>query len=284
MYRFFATLDRRWVFLLMLLAVAVPILIGLRFPEEPSPMAQRVGKTIEDLPPGSVVLMALDYDPSAQGELQPMASAFTRHAAENGHRLIFMTLWPQGGPMVGRSVRLIENEYPDYQYGRDYVNLGYRPGNEGVIKVIVNDLRKLFANDVLGNDLDELPLTRNLQSVREVDLIINVSAGDPGAKQWVQFAATPFDIPMVAGTTGPQAPDLLPDIANQLIGMLGAIKGAAEYEQVLLNYHERLRANDNTQIALRRMGAQTVAHVLMVLLIVAGNVIFFIGRARGVAR
>jgi hypothetical protein len=284
MYRFFASLDRRWIFLLMLLAVAVPILIGLRFPEEPSPMSERVGKTIEDLPPGSVVLMSLDYDPSAQGELQPMASAFTRHAAENGHRLVFMTLWPQGGPMVERSVRLIESEYPDYEYGRDYVNLGYRPGNEGVIKVIVNDLRKLFANDVLNTDLDKLPLTRNLESVREVDLIINVSAGDPGAKQWVQFAATPFNIPMVAGTTGPQAPDLLPYFPNQLAGMLAAIKGAAEYEQVLLNYHEHLRENENTQVGLRRMGAQTVAHVLMVLLIAAGNVIYFVGRSRGLAR
>ena len=51
-------LDRRWIFLLMLLAVAVPVLVGLRFPEEPSPMVRNVFAAIDDLPERSRILMA----------------------------------------------------------------------------------------------------------------------------------------------------------------------------------------------------------------------------------
>lgn len=280
MYEFFAHLDRRWIFLLMMLAVAIPILLGWRFPEEPSPMSRNVFQTIDDLEEGSVILMAFDYDPGSQGELQPMASAFVRHAAKKKHKMIFLTLWPQGGPMIQRGTRILETEFPDYKYGKDYVNLNFRPGNEGVIKVIVTNLRKLFANDAYGTDLDRLPLTANMKNIQSVDLIVNVSAGDPGSKQWVQYAATPFDIPMVAGTTGVQAPSLYPYIPEQLDGVLGAIKAAAEYEQILIEEYPEFKDNENAQDGLRRMGPQLVAHSLMIVLIIAGNIIFFIGKKK----
>lgn len=280
MYEFFARLDRRWIFLLMMLAVAIPILLSWRFPEEPSPMVHTVFEAIDDLEEGSVLLMAFDYDPGSQGELQPMASAFVRHAARKKHKMVFMTLWPQGGPMLQRGTRILETEFPEYEYGKDYVNLNFRPGNEGVIKVIVTNLRKLFANDAYGTDLDQLPLTANMKNIQSVDLIVNVSAGDPGSKQWVQYAATPFDIPMVAGTTGVQAPSLYPYIPEQLDGVLGAIKAAAEYEQILIEEYPEFKDNENAQDGLRRMGPQLVAHSLMIVLIIVGNIIFFIGKKR----
>jgi hypothetical protein len=284
MYQFLKNLDRRWVFLLMGLAVLLPILLGLRFPEEPSPMVRQVFDVIQNAEQGSTVLMAWDYDPGSQGELQPMASAFTRHCAERHHKMIFVTLWPQGGPMIERSIRILKEEYPDYKYGVDYVNLGYRPGLEGVIKVAVSDMKELFTSDAYGTSLDELPLTKGMKNIQNVDLLVNVSAGDPGTKQWVQYAATPYNITMVAGATGVQAPALYPYIPDQMKGVLGAIKAAAEYEQTLIEAYPKFKDNPNAKEGLRRMGPQLIAHGLMIVLIVVGNVIFFIGRSRGTDR
>jgi hypothetical protein len=162
------------------------------------------------------------------------------------------------------------------------VNLGFRPGSEGVIKVVVTDLKKLYANDVDGTDLNELPLTANLKNIQSMDLIINVSAGTPGAKEWVQYAATPFDIKMVAGVTGVGYTPLVPYVPNQLAGILGAIKAAAEYEEAVLLEYPELRENPATQEGLRKMGPQLVAHMLVIGLIIGGNVIFFTDRRRGV--
>ena len=50
----------------------------------------------------------LDFDPSAEGELQPMANAFVRHCAEKKHKLYFLTIWPQGVGMIQRQISIIE--------------------------------------------------------------------------------------------------------------------------------------------------------------------------------
>ena len=279
----FRNLDRRWIFLAMGLSIAIPMLMGVVFPEQPSQEVLDVFATVEGLADGSRVLMAYDYDPASKGELEPMAAAFVRHCAEKKHKLFFITLWPAAVPMLQKNIAILNREYPEYTYGEDYVNLGFRPGSEGVIKVVVTDLKKLYANDVDGTDLNELPLTTNLKNIQSMDLIINVSAGTPGAKEWVQYASTPFDIKMVAGVTGVGYTPLVPYVPKQLAGMLGAIKAAAEYEEAVLLEYPDLRENPATQEGLRKMGPQLVAHILIIGLIVGGNVIFFTDRKRGVS-
>ena len=280
MLKFFQNLDRRWIFLLMLLSVAIPILGQWRFPEKATPLVQDVFDVVDNLPPGSKVLMAFDFDPASEGELGPMATAFTRHCCEKQHKMYFFALWPVGPQMIESTIaRVIRADYPDLEYGEDYVNLGFMSGNEGVIKVIVTDLKKLITTDVNGTNIDNIPMCRNLQNVQDFDLIINVSAGYPGTKEWVQYAATPYaeKFDLVAGCTGVQAPLLYPYIPEQLPGLLGAIKGASEYEDLVLKAYPIEDDGTYTE-GLRRMGPQLAAHVLMVLLIVLGNVIFFAQR------
>lgn len=183
-------------------------------------------------------------------------------------------------------------------------------------------------------------MMREVRSVQDVDLLVNVSAGYPGSKEWVLYASTPFGIRTVAGCTGVQAPLMYPYIPKQLTGLLGAIKGAAEYEFLVNTWIRERRiaavlerggvgpeqatalAKDFAQspgaaqeftvsgeaaslspevkaelIAVadapipgkylegqRRMGPQLVAHLLMVVLILAGNAIYFMSRKRGGTR
>ena len=280
---FFRNLDRRWIFLVMGLSIAIPMLMGVVFPEEPSQEVLDVFNAVEDLEDGSNILMAYDYDPASKGELEPMAAAFVRHCAEKKHKLYFITLWPAAIPMLQKNIEILNREYPEYTYGEPYVNLGFRPGFAGVIKVVVTDLKKLYGNDVAGTDLNELPMTVNVKNIQGMDLIVNVSAGTPGTKEWVQYAATPFDIKMVAGVTGVGYTPLVPYVPDQLAGVLGAIKAAAEYEEAVLQNYPELRTNPATQEGLRRMGPQLVAHMLIITLIIIGNIIFFMDRKRGVA-
>lgn len=298
MLNFLENLDRRWIFLLMAIAVAVPILFGLQFPETPSQLSKQVFKEIEDLKEGDKVLMAWDYDPSTEGELGPMATAFTRHCCEKKVKMYFLTLLPVGPQMIENSItNVIKADFPELVYGEDYVNLGYKSGYEGVIKVIVTDLRGLYTTDSGGTNIDQIPMCRGVESVQDMDLVVNVSGSYPGTKEWVQYAATPYpkEIKMVAGCTGVQAPLLYPYIPEQLKGLLGAIKGAAEYEALVVNKY-LLKRDENgkplvpgEEISLadvdkkylegkRRMGPQLVAHLLMIGLIIVGNVVFFMSR------
>ena len=286
MYHFLNTLDRRWIFLLMGAAVTIPILLELQFPEEATSLAHAVFNESEQLEEGDPVLLAFDYDPASEGELGPMATAFVRHCCEKKLKIYFIALWPVGPQMIDDSInRVIKTDFPDMVYGEDYVNLGFKPGNEGVIKVIVTDLKQLYTTDDRGTNLDQIPMCRDLVNIQSMDLVAEVSAGYPGVKEWVQYAATPFpdQIRLVAGCTGVGAPLLYPYIPEQLKGLLGAIKGAAEYEKLVVDRYDREAGREPDLKYLegkRRMGPQLVAHILMVVLIVVGNIVFFVGRAR----
>ncbi|HUG93413.1 MAG TPA: hypothetical protein VML55_21420 [Planctomycetaceae bacterium] len=286
MYHFFTTLDRRWIFLLMALAVAVPILAQAQFPEIPTQLAQDTFDEIERLEEGDRVLMAFDFDPASEGELGPMATAFVRHAAEKKLKMYFLALWPVGPQMIDEAInKVIRADFPQLVYGEDYVNLGFKPGQEGVIKVIITDFRGLYTTDDRGTNVDLIPMMRGVANVQAMDLIVNVSAGYPGTKEWVQYAVTPYPdkVRMVAGVTGVQAPLFYPYIPEQLPGMLGAIKGAAEYEALVVEKYDLQLGREPDPKYLdgrRRMGPQLVAHLLMVCLIFAGNVVFFMQRSR----
>ena len=281
MYQLLKNLDRRWIFLSMLLAVAIPILFRVVFPEVVSKQAKMVFEAVELLPEGSNVLLSYDFDPASEGELLPMAQAFTRHCSAKGHKQYYMALWPLGSPMVDKSLDTIRSEYPDLEYGIDYMKFDYKAGGEAVIRMITTDLRGMFPLDSRGVLLDDIPMTKNIKNIQDMDLIINVSAGDPGTKQWVQFASTPFGITTVSGCTGVQAPQMYPYIPKQLAGVLGAIKAAAEYEAAIDEVYPEIAANPKAQEAKRRMGPQLIAHSLMVGLILIGNWIFYVGRKRG---
>lgn len=272
----------------MALAVGVPILVGARFPEKPTTMTRQVFNSVESLPAGSRVLIALDYDPAGMGELQPMAAALTRHAALRGHRIYLLTLWPTGPAFLADMSRLLKTEFPELQEGRDYVNLGYRAGEMGVVKLIVNNLRDAFGTDVRQRNLDSMPITAGVKNIRQMDLIVSVSGGTPGSKEWVQFASTPFDIETVAGTTGVQTSELMPYYPSQLNGVLGGVKAAAEYERLLVDQYPALESGPIASPGLFsgtvRMGPQLVAHLLMIGLIVAGNVLYFAARRQGARR
>lgn len=284
MYEFLRTLDRRWIFLLMLIAVTVPTVAGWQFPEKVSRNTQRAFDEIEKLQPGDRVLLSFDFDPASAGELSPMATSLTYHAAKRGAKLYFMSLWPVGPQLVRETVdKVIKPEFPEYRYGEDFVDLGYKSGYEAVIKVIVTDFRKLYLTDAAGSGIDSIPMMKDVVSVQDMDLVISISAGYAGAKEWVQYAKTayPDSFSMVAGCTGVQAPPLLPYVPQQLPGLIAAIKGAAEYEK-LLNAKYDLLDKPAFVEGTRRMGSQLVAHVLMVLLIIVGNIVYFVGRRRGV--
>lgn len=277
-----AQIDRRWIFLAMGLSIAIPVLLQMQFPEIPGSQSQAVFDAIEQLKPGDRVLMAWDYEPSTEGELGPMATAFARQCCEKGVRMYFVTLIPVGEKMIDKTIdNVLRADFPNLVEGVDYVNLGFKAGYEGVIKVIVTDLRKLYTTDANGTNIDLIPMCRDVQNIQQMKLIVNVSGSYPGSKEWVQYAATPYKINMVAGCTGVQSPLMYPYIPHQCQGLLGAIKGASEYETLVAEKYLSENPDPKYMEARRRMGPQLVAHLLMILLIVAGNVVYFAQRRSG---
>ena len=223
-------IDRRWIFLFIMLAVVIPLAFDLTIDEVATPEVQAIYDRIEELPPGSNVLLPFDYGPESEPELQPMADSYVRHLCRRKQKLFFMCLWATGQAQTLKTVdHVLEQEFSDYSYGRDYVMLGFRPGGQGVIQVVVSDFRTLYQSDVEGTPIDEIPIMQNVKGLKDMDLILNISGGFPGLKEWIQFGGDRTGVPVAGGVTAVQAPLLYPYYPRQLSGIMGGLKAAHQH-------------------------------------------------------
>ena len=84
-------------------------------------------------------------------------------------------------------------------------------------------------------------------------------------------------------------PNNLLDVAHRKKGILAGMPGAAEYENLVNNFMKNDLENENIVNfenilpgkATSRMSAQSLAHIVMVLFIIIGNVSYFLSRKKG---
>jgi hypothetical protein len=261
-------------------AVSVPILFNISFSEKATPIVKAVYDKIENLPPGSKILISYDFDPAMAVEVNPMTDAFIRHAMVKGHKIYFMGLWATGQPIIATAIdSIIKVEFPGKRDGIDYINLGYKAGGTGVLNVIITDIRKMFLADVNGVDLDSVAIMNGIKSLRDMDFILAIGGGLPGVKEWILFAGDPGHIPIAGGAAAVSTPLLYPYYPRQLLGLLGGIKGAAEYDSELKRNYPRF--DKTAQPGIKMMGPQTMAHLVIMAFIIIGNISFFVMRRKG---
>ena len=258
------TLDRRWLFLIMGLLVAGPLVFPAGLPLKVSPPVQGFYDTIEKLPNGSTVLMSCDYDPSARPEMVPMTRTAFRHLLGKNCKVVVTVLWNAGPGLVEATLNEVALEFPGKTYGVDWVNLGYKAGDDAVMVLMGQGIKNAFPRDYRGNETASIPIMRNVRDYSSFPLLVNISAGFPGTKEWVQQVQGRFHLPMVSGCTAVSAPEYYPYLqSHQLEGLLGGMAGAAEYE---LARHEKGSAT-------RGMDAQSLAHMFVAFCIILGNVV-----------
>jgi hypothetical protein len=265
-------LDRRWLYLVMLVALASTLLIRPLFPETPSVFTRPVFARIESLAPGTPVLVSLDYSPASAPEIEPMAQAITRHLLLRGARPVYVTLWPEGNNMLQRlREQVLVPEFPDLGEGRDFVALGYKAGGRMVINALRQELAAMYTADLRGVPLDSLTALAGIRRLQDFPLIVALSGGTPGLKEWILYGGDPTGTPVAGGCTAIGTPEFLAYFPGQLLGLLGGLKGASEYEAALA---ERYPERWIPRRAGRAMGPQTVAHVLILLFLVLGNLTY----------
>lgn len=280
-FNYLKNIDRRFIYIAMFACVSLPLIFPLGLPVKPSKSAQSLFEEIEKLglDPGSTktdpkhkVVLSFDYKPSAVPEIQPMAVALIRHCFRRRIKIIAPALWPEGTTLASKAFETVlkDKEFKDKKYGIDYVNLGPCVGpTQGHPQVtsLCTDIKKARPEDALGNPVSTLSVMDNVNSLKDVNLVVSLSAGDPGIPAWVEIAYSRYDIKIAGGATAVQAPQFYPYIqSRQLCGFLGGIRGAAEYESLI--------KREGT--GFKGMDSQSFAHLLIMVLIVIANTIFLI--------
>ncbi len=261
-------IDRRVIYLLVALSVTFPMIFVMKFPVEITNEARQLYEAIDQLPDSSVVMLTFDYYPNAAAETEPMSIAALHHMFSKDMRVITLSNIPLGGPsMAERITREMAAKY-DKVYGVDYVNLGYKANYNAVMHGLASSIESIFPSDYTNTPLSQLPIMDSVKNYDDIEFIF-VVADNATVDYWIQIVNAQYGIPIGSGVTAVVAPKMYSFVeAGQMTGLLGGMKGAAEYEKMA----------GHPGMAMRGMDAQSLAHLLIIFFVIVGNIGFFMTR------
>ena len=262
--------DRRIIFVLIALAVIIPFLTEWRASHgQITPSTQNLYNEIESLEPGTPVMLVFDYGPSGMPELHPMATALAHHILSRDLRLLGLAIVVTGPSMCQDAVAPIAEELNKVE-GVDWVNLGWKPGGVVPITQMGENIKRAYPSDFQGRPTDELEAMAGIRDYDDIGLIVDLAAGNlPGA--WIAYAHDPYKVKLAAGITAVMATDYYVYLqTEQLCGLLNGLKGAAEYEHLI----------GKKGFGYLGMSSQSVAHLVIILFVIIGNIGYFTVRRR----
>ena len=285
-------IDRRYIFLLIGLSVLIPLLkpSWVNIPIKATENSKLVFNELNSLNEGDKVLLSFAYGASTKPEIHPMSTAILQHLFSKGVKVYTIPLWPEGLMMANYALdEVLESKLFDVKEHIDYVSFPYKAGGNIVIRGIATDIRSIYTQDINNILLIDIPMMEGINKVIDFDFVIDLSAGVPGNAEWVQYACDEYNVPLTSGCTSIMVTDAIPYVeSGQIRGILAGMPGAAEYEQMVFKYltstSNRKFINDNVAIipgsATSRMSAQSIAHLLMVIFIIFGNISYYLVRKR----
>ena len=309
-------LDRRWIFLLIGLACIIPFFTPLGLPVLPSQEVISIYDYIENLDHRNAIFVGFDFDPGTAAENQPMGEAVLRHAFARNIPVFITSLSPLGQGLASMGIDHLTNpETPGYFTlvrweewselraqgltdraeiqeaweargntldessagwvfeGRDLAFLGYLPYFSLVILGMTNSIISQYPQDVAGNPVIEMPMYQEHKSLRDIDLAVT-NAGSAACTWWITYGREKIGLPVAFGVTAVMATDYYIYIqSGQTIGQMGGLRGAAEYETLLMENGYAYESG----AAFIGMDVQSIAHLLIIFLVILGNIAFFAG-------
>jgi hypothetical protein len=158
---------------------------------------------------------------------------------------------------------------PDY--GKTLVNLGFIAGEESGMAAFAKNVKGAAPQDYYGNPTATMQVLSGINTAKDFALIIEFAYGTPGITEAMRQWVAPYGVKVAAAATALIASSVMPYLkTGQVVGMLTGLRGAAEYENLI----------GKPAMAVAGMDAQSVAHVVVIILILVGNLGYYYERRR----
>ena len=191
-FKMLNNIDRRIIYVLLSIAVIVPLIFKSDMEITPGPYAEATFNAIKEEfgdssnpKSNKKILLSFDYGPSTATEVNPMAFAIMKQVLLTGNEVHIMALFDQGLP-VSKDIEkqiladkdLLEKFGAEKNIKDKIFTLGYAPGGEAVIKGMLSSIPDLFP------DAKE----RKIKNLCDYNFVVSLSSGTPGLKEWVMYA------------------------------------------------------------------------------------------------
>ena len=262
--------SRHLAFAGLFIVVTVTMLLNISIVATVSNETKQMFDYLDNLPDSSVIIVSFDHEASSLPEMKPLGLVMLRHLFAKDHKLIGVALLAEG---TGVGYRLMQETAREYnkEYGRDYVFLGFKPQFIAAILSMGESLKGTFPEDYLGNATSEIELLSKVHNYDNVAAVISLADGSL-TTHWIEYGNEKYGVHVAAAVAASMLTTYDPYISSgQLKAMVGGLRGAAEYENLL-----GIGGSGG-----RSMLAQSSAHLYIILLIIIGNVTYFRSRKKG---
>ncbi|MGQ9663850.1 MAG: hypothetical protein ACUVUH_00760 [bacterium] len=277
-FKALTSINRRMIYLVLTILVILPFFLRFHIPQNIMPQTRKLYDFIDNLKPqaNKAVLLSIDYTPQTMPECHPMAINVLTHCFKRRIPVIGISFDPQAPGLaieafnaVVSMMNIQANSRKDsIIYGEDYVYLGWKSGRIAALMEMGEKISNVFPRDYYNNYTDSLPLMQKIRNYRDISIAIIIAAADY-PQEWLMYAQARYGLEIGTGLTAVMAPKYYPFLqTGQLAGMMSGMKGAAEYENLLL----KSGYTQATGKAETGMNSQILIHLLIITLIIIGNI------------
>lgn len=252
-------IDRRWIFLIIIILCILPVVRPLGLPIQIEPATLGVYNTIQNLKPGDIACITVDYGGGSAAELYPQDVDLAKILLARDCKLIIVCFDP-AGPQMGNNVLQDSGYVAAKTYGVDYVNLGYIAGTEAGMSAFAKDIRATIQSDFYGTPLSQLSIMNNVNTENDIKFL----AFTTSTSQDMYIRQFSGHTTQVVGCIQALYYSIMAVYMNshQIIGFVNGLRGDAEIE-LLTGY-------PGTGVI--TMDQTSITHLFAVALIVIGNV------------
>ena len=287
MLDFLETIDRRIIYLFVLISLSIPLALGVTMKPAPLPTSEAFYKAIETLDgTKDLVLISSDWGPNTKAENQPQTEVAIEHLMRKRVPFVMTSLYPLAEPFLksvpyGVAERLAK-EFPGetWEYGKDWINVGYRPGGSNMIQTLAktSSLAEYWKADANGTPIESLPLMKPFKDIRDIKLLLEFTGLVGAFDAWIGFFSVTDHRPdMLHGCTSITIPEARTYFSSkQIIGLFEGVAGAAYYEYLLTQKYPKREVGEgwktNTGLAF--------AQLVIISFIILGNLGMLVRRFR----
>lgn len=275
--------DPRWIYLLVILSVLVPIVAEYTIKPARLQSAEVMYDLVEETKAG-LAMVFLDYGPSTKAENEPQSEVLIEHLMRKRVPMAIFTQTPLGESFVRqvpqRVANRLQEEYPGqfWRYGEAWVDLGFRPGGALFVQALAksDDLVQFLGKDADGTQVSQLPVFKGIRDLSDVSLVAEFTGLVGMFDRYVQFMQRKGYVPpLIHGCTSITIPESYIYLdSGQLKGLLEGLSGAAWYSH-LLSTNNGQRKPDKALVSNTALG---VSQLVILVLIILGNIGMLVGR------
>lgn len=271
---------RKFIYLFLILSLLFPLFTGYTLKPAPSSSTDKFFEKVDSLSDTGYAFIALDFGPQSKAENEYQAKVVIEHLMRKRIPIIIFSLYVLSEPILEslpqKVASFLEKENPNekYEYGKDWINLGYRPGASLLLQAIPKskNLQKLFLKDSKGNNLEDFPRFSALRTIEDITFLGQFTGLAGVFDTYLQFFKSKNYSPIFGhGCTSITIPEshIYLD-SGQIDGLIGGIAGASWYEEKL---NQEYKNRNSHEVSMLNTGVG-IAEILIVFLIILGNINF----------